>query len=142
MATRASRRAIYLRATAETSAPLCRIGRFYRMAQEVGLLRGKPGGGRAGKRDPPRSPRRADDPSRGALAREVLDVARYIIDVTAQLEAMAIAAHLDRLAYFLGMAKLESEISVRVNGVLDAERAEDESHEPTVGLHHENDPLN
>ena len=111
------------------------MGQFYRMAEEVGFLRHKPGGGRGGKRAPPRSPRRADDPSHGAVTREVLDVARYITDVTAQLEALAIAAHLDRLAYFLGMAKAESEILVRVSGVPEAERAEDESHEPTAGLH-------
>ena len=97
---------------------------FYRMAEDVGLLRRKPGGGRGGKRAPPRSPRRAGDPSHGAVTREVLDVARYITDVTAQLEALAIAAHLDLLAYFLGMAKAESEILVRVSGVAEAERAE------------------
>jgi hypothetical protein len=114
------------------------MGQVYRMAEEVGFLRHKPGGGRGGKRAPPRSPRRADDPSHGAVTREVLDVARYITDVTAQLEAVAIAAHLDRLAYFLGMAKADSEMLVRFNRVLEAERAEDESHEPIVGLHHEN----
>ncbi len=108
------------------------------MAEEVGLLRRKPGGGRGGKRARRGSPRRAGDPSHGAVTRKVLDVARYITDVTAQLEAVAFAARLDRLAYFLGMAKTESEILVRANGVLEAERAEDESHEPTVGLHHKN----
>ena len=108
------------------------------MAEEVGFPRHKPGGGRAGKRAPPRSPRRADDPSHGAVTREVLNVARYIIDVTAQLEAAAFAAHLDQLAYFLGMAKAESGIFVRTYGAPEAEGAEDESHEPTVGLHHEN----
>jgi hypothetical protein len=41
----------------------------------------------------------------GAVTREVLDVARYITDVTAQLEALAIAAHLDQLAYSLGTGK-------------------------------------
>jgi hypothetical protein len=92
------------------------------MAEEGGFLRHKPGGERGGKRAPPRSPRTADDPSQGAVTREVLDVARYITDVTAQLEALAIAAHLDVLAYFLGMAKGESEILVRVNGVPEAER--------------------
>jgi hypothetical protein len=51
------------------------------MAEEVGFLRHKPGGGRGGKRAPPRSPRRADDPSHGAVTREVLDVARYITDI-------------------------------------------------------------
>ena len=109
----------------------------YRMAKEVGFPRLKPGGGRAGKRAPPRSRRRADGPSHGAVTREVLDVARYITDVTAQLEAAAFAAHLDQLAYFLGMAKAESEILVRINVALEAERAANESHEPIVGLPHE-----
>src|SRR5271156_2036430 len=92
------------------------------MAEEVGFLRHKPGGGRGGKSAPPRSPRRADDPSHRAVTREVLDVARYITDMTAQLEAMAVAAHLDLLAYFLGMAKAESELFVRTNAVAEAER--------------------
>ena len=112
------------------------------MAEEVGFPKHKPRGGRGGKRAPPRSPRRADDPSHRAVTREVLDVARYITDVTAQLEALAIAAHLDVLAYFLGMAKAESEILVRVRGVPEAERAEDEFQEPTVRLHHENNSFN
>ena len=50
------------------------------------------------------------------MTQEVLDVARYITDVTAQLEAAAIAAHLDRLAYFLEMAKVESEMLVHMPG--------------------------
>ena len=110
---------------------------FYWMAEEVGFLRHKPGGGRGGKRAPPRSPRRADDPSHGAVTREVLDVARDIAGMTAQLEAVAIAARLDRLVYFLRMAKAESEIFVRTYDP-EGERAEDESHEPTAGPHHEN----
>jgi len=52
---------------------------------------------------------------------EALDVARYITDMTAQLEAMAIAARLDLLAYFLGMARAESEIYVRTNAVAEVE---------------------
>ena len=100
------------------------------------FMRPKRGDGRAGKSAPARSPRRADDPSHGAVTREVLDVARYITDMTAQLEAVAIAAHLDLLAYFLGMAKAESEILVRVSGVPEAEPAEDESHEPIAGPQH------
>ena len=64
------------------------------------------------------------------MTREVLDVARCITDVTAQLqEALAIAADLDRLAYFLGMAESgKRETLVRVSGVPEAGRAEDESH--------------
>jgi hypothetical protein len=72
------------------------------------------------------------------VAREALDVARYITDMTARLEAMAIAARLDLLVYFLGMAKAESEIFVRTHFVLEAERAEEELNEPAVGLHQEN----
>ena len=67
------------------------------------------------------------------MTREALDVARYITDMTAQLEAMAIAARLDLLAYFLGMAKAESEIYVRTNAVAEAERMEEESFEPADG---------
>ncbi len=68
------------------------------------------------------------------MTREALDVARYITDMTAQLEAMAIAARLDLLAYFLGMAKAESEIYVRTNAIAEAERIDEESYEPADGL--------
>ena len=87
------------------------------MAEKLGFPRHKPGDGRAGKRGPPRSQRRADDPSHGAVTWEV-DVARYITDVTAQLEALAITAHLYRLATVLGMAKVEGETIVRIYGTL------------------------
>jgi hypothetical protein len=69
--------------------------------------------------------------------REALDVARYITDMTARLEAVAIAARLDRLVYFLGMAKAESEIFVRTYAAPEPERAEAESDEPADGLHQE-----
>jgi hypothetical protein len=69
------------------------------------------------------------------VTREALDVARYITGMTAKLEAVANAARLDRLVYFLGMAKAESEIFVRTYG---AERAEEESDESAVGPHQEN----
>jgi hypothetical protein len=97
------------------------------MAAEVDFPRWKRGDGRAGESAPARSPR-ADDPSHGAATREALDVARYIIDMTAQLEAIAIAAGLDQLAYFLGMAISESEMFVRLDGVPEAERAEQGSY--------------
>jgi hypothetical protein len=58
--------------------------------------------------------------------------------MTAQLEAMAIAARLDLLAYFLGMAKAESESYVRTNSVAEAERAEENPYEVAVGLPHGN----
>jgi hypothetical protein len=54
--------------------------------------------------------------------------------MTAQLEAMAIAGRLDLLAYFLGMAKAESEIYVRTNAVVEAERTDQQLHEPTYEL--------
>ena len=40
-------------------------------------------------------------------------VAGYIADMTAQLESMATAAGLDLLAYFLAMARAESEAASR-----------------------------
>ena len=46
---------------------------------------------------------------------EAVSVARYIADMTAQLEAMAIAARLDLLAYFLAMARAEGETSARAS---------------------------
>jgi hypothetical protein len=66
---------------------------------------------------------------------EELDAARYIADMIAKLEALATAACLDRLVYFLEMVKVESEIFVRTHG---AERAEEESNESAVGSHQEN----
>jgi hypothetical protein len=48
--------------------------------------------------------------------------------MTAQLEAMAIAGRLDLLAYFLGMAKAESEIYVRTNAVAEAEAEHADDH--------------
>jgi hypothetical protein len=74
------------------------------------------------------------------VTREALDVARYITDMTAQLEAMAIAGRLDLLAYFLGMARAESEIYVRTNAVAEAERdeqrEEQQPFEVAIGLPH------
>jgi hypothetical protein len=52
---------------------------------------------------------------------EALDVARYVADMTAQLEAMAIASRLEMLAYFLGMAKAESELMLRTSPLEPAE---------------------
>ena len=93
------------------------------MADDLGFPRRKRGEqGKAGQSVSTRLPKWADDASRGVVAREALDVAHYITDMTAQLEAMAVAAHLDLLAYFLGMAKAESELFVRTNAVAEAER--------------------
>lgn len=79
--------------------------------------------------------RKASDSSYRAVTHEALDVARYITDMTAQLEAMAIAARLDLLAYFLGMARAESEIYVRTNSVAEAGREDEQQpFEVAVGL--------
>jgi hypothetical protein len=40
-------------------------------------------------------------------------IASYIADMTAQLESMATAAHLDLLGYFLAMARAEGEAAAR-----------------------------
>jgi hypothetical protein len=96
----------------------------------------KRGDGKAATSAPARSPRSADKPAHGAVTREEqLDAARYIAGMTARLEAMAIAARLDRLVYFLGMAKVESEIFVRTHR---AEGAEEKTDESGVELHQEN----
>jgi hypothetical protein len=58
------------------------------------------------------APRREDPTSGGANAPAV---ASYIADMTAQLEAMAMAAHLDLLAYFLAMARAEGESASHVD---------------------------
>jgi hypothetical protein len=56
--------------------------------------------------------------------REALEVARYVTDMTAQLEAMAVAARLDLLAYFLSMVKAESDLFICGNAQADGSRAE------------------
>jgi hypothetical protein len=107
------------------------------MIEEAGFprrIRGEQG--RAGRNGSSRLPRRANDPLHRTVTHEALDVARYITDMTAQLEAMAIAARLDLLAYFLGMAKAESEIYVRTNAVAGAERADEEPFDIAVGFPH------
>jgi hypothetical protein len=73
------------------------------------------------------------EPGPRVAPREALDVARYVTDMTAQLEAMAIAAQLDILAYFLGMAKSEGDLFVRTNaqaGRPDGDREEIEVGDP------------
>lgn len=52
-----------------------------------------------------------------------LAVAGYIADMTAQLESMATAAHLDLLAYFLAMARAEGEAASRVDAASAGEDA-------------------
>ena len=99
--------------------------RFYSRAEEVGFPRRKHRNGKTGESGPARPPIRARNPSRGVVTRKAFDVARYLADMAAQLEAMALAAHLDQVALVLGMAKTESEIS--------AERAQKEILEFAVG---------
>jgi hypothetical protein len=58
---------------------------------------------------------RTREPSPGEATREALDIARYVADMTAQLEAMSAAVDLDLLAYFLAMAKAEAELFLRTS---------------------------
>ena len=58
---------------------------------------------------------RIHEASPGEATREALDIARYVADMTAQLEAMSAAVDLDLLAYFLAMAKAEAELFLRTN---------------------------
>ena len=62
---------------------------------------------------------------------ESLDIVRYIADMTAQLEGMAIAGHFDMLAYFLGMAKAESELLVRMSPAEEQSLAEGPAQDET-----------
>jgi hypothetical protein len=71
--------------------------------------------------DPRREPR---FPLNTRHHREALEVARYVTDMTAQLEAMAVAARLDLLAYFLNMVKAEGDMFVRSNAEADGSRVE------------------
>jgi hypothetical protein len=104
------------------------------MVDELGFPRRKRGEhGRAAKSEPVRALKSADDPSSGVATREALDIAHYITDMTAQLEAMAVAARLDLLAYFLGMAKAESELFVRTNAVAETEPESDDSYPTAAG---------
>ena len=100
------------------------------MASEEGFPRRKRlERGRAGKGAVARPLKRADDASHRAVSREALDVARYVADMTAQLEAMATAARLDLLSYFLGMAKAESEMFLRTSAPAKANLGNEESGE-------------
>jgi hypothetical protein len=62
----------------------------------------------------------------GFATREALEVAGYVSDMTAQLEAMALAAGLDLLGYFLGMARSEADLFVRTNAGPESEAGEDD----------------
>ena len=60
------------------------------------------------------------DPT-ASRAAEAGAVARYIADMAGQLESMATAARLDLLAYFLAMARAESEAASRDGAVAASE---------------------
>jgi hypothetical protein len=70
--------------------------------------------------------KQAEVPSHDVAPREALEVARYVRGMTAQLEAMAVAARLDLVTYFLGMARAETDLFVRANARTDGSRAESE----------------
>ncbi len=98
------------------------------MGDELGFPRRKRAEtGRSGKGAPARPLRSAEASPNGAVTQEGLDVARYISEMTTQFEAMAIAARLDLLAYFLGMARAESELFIRTNAVAEAQSADEGS---------------
>lgn len=52
----------------------------------------------------------AEIPSHYAARPEPLEVVSFVADMTAQLEAIATAAGLDLLAYFLSMATAEADV--------------------------------
>ena len=66
--------------------------------------------------------RKTNDSSTGIATPEALDIARYVTDMAAQLEAMATAARLDLPAYFLGLATVETELFIRTAALAEAER--------------------
>jgi hypothetical protein len=68
--------------------------------------------------------KQAEGPSHHVPSREALQVARYVTDMTAQLEAMALVARLDLLAYFLSMAKAEGGLCIRGNAQADGSGVE------------------
>ena len=74
-------------------------------------------------------------PSRVA-PREAFDVARYVTDMSAQLEAMAIAARLDLLAYFLGMAKAEGDLFLRTHAGSDGAPDDSDAADPLPNSDH------
>lgn len=98
------------------------------MASENMFPRRKGGHGRPVRDLRGREPRRKEESLEAQTGPGAIDVARYIADMTAQLEAMANAAHLDLLAYFLGMAKAESELYARTNAPEEPQAAELSEH--------------
>ena len=85
------------------------------MVGRHGDLRRKRAAHLSSTRDQAAAPRGGNGLGKGVAAREALDVASYISDMTAQLEAMSLAAGLDLLAYFLGRARSDADLFVRTN---------------------------
>ena len=81
-----------------------------------------------GTREPEHHGPAQSDEAPDLPTREALDVAGYISDMTAQLEAMAVAGGLDLLAYFLGMARSEADLYLRTNsGAEEGAEGEDDT---------------
>jgi hypothetical protein len=57
--------------------------------------------------------RETNSPASSPAHARAAEVARYLADMTAQLELMANSAQLDLLAYFLAMARSEAEQQAR-----------------------------
>jgi hypothetical protein len=108
------------------------------MAGESGFPRRRRAGRGRDAVDPqPTATRRSENPPRVA-PKEAFDVARYVTDMSAQLEAMAIAARLDLLAYFLGMAKAEGDLFLRTQSGSDG-AADDSAESGTADSVSDND---
>jgi hypothetical protein len=63
-------------------------------------------------------------PSHDGAPPEAPEVARYLTDMAAQLEAIATGARLDLLAYFLSMARTEGDRLARGNAQVDGAEAD------------------
>jgi hypothetical protein len=68
--------------------------------------------------------KQAEIPSDHFAPREALEVAHYVKIMTVHLETMAVAARLDLLAYFLGMARTQCDLVVRGNAQADGSGVE------------------
>jgi hypothetical protein len=98
----------------------------YRMSELDGFRRRKRPDQRTGAHARAVASTRLRKASAGEATEEALDIARYVADMTAQLEAMSAAVDLDLLAYFLRMAKAEAELFLRVTVEAGPESSEDE----------------
>ena len=85
-------------------------------------------------RDPQEASSTATGGAEPSATRGSLDIASYVSDMTAQLEAMALASGLDLLAYFLGMARSEADLFVRTNAGPEGETPGGASKEDGGGL--------